>query len=155
MNHRIMRSHLTRKHKPAHSAESCSVEPKRSAGEYDRCAKGGMPTCRLCGANFTRVESLKKHVNRGCTKKPEQDEVWVSQAPAPPTGSPAGSEEQPLFQDAAFRRVLQQGWKSVVQNPDLCASLRTYCVFCHQWISLIGPGCKKHHRLMRRLSDMP
>ena len=37
-----------------------------SASTYRLFARDGMPTCKLCGETFTRVEGLQKHVHRGC-----------------------------------------------------------------------------------------
>ena len=62
--------------------------------------------------------------------------------------APADLQESPLMQNPDFLTLLRTAWRDVLQNPDYCKQLSTYCVFCRQWISLVGPGCKQHHRLM-------
>ena len=131
-------------------------------------ARDGMPTCRLGGESFTRVEGLKKHIHRGCPHQAntpvqlstdrvattsvvevatEGGEVVVQQGPTS-QATPAHLQEPPLMQNPAFLPLLRTAWRNVLQNSAYCQNLSTYCVFCRQWISLIGPGCKQHHRLM-------
>ncbi|CAE7797071.1 unnamed protein product [Symbiodinium sp. CCMP2592] len=188
INSRIMRSHKARKHKlpaqPSPSPPTATAPqdpPHKPSGEgvlaattYNLYATDGMPTCRLCGATFTRVEGLKKHINRGCKvldtlpvaseqtalgEDPTQVEVKVAsageelgetQVPTPHGVHPAviPDADRPLLQVLEFQQALEQGWRSVLQKPSFCSSLSQYCAVCHQWISTVGPGCKQHYRTM-------
>ena len=46
--------------------------------------------------------------------------------------------------------MLAESWRRPLSDEKTVESLRTFCVFCGQWISTIGPGCKQHHRLMHQ-----
>ena len=63
--HRLLLSHRARKHPEL-------VPPKRriSAAEYASCTVDGMPQCARCGKKFTRVEGLKKHLQKDCRHAP-------------------------------------------------------------------------------------
>ena len=64
-----------------------------------------------------------------------------------PNGEPL---QQPLIQHSEFQATLRDSWKQAVQQQEYCRQLRTYCVFCGQWVSLVGPGCKQHMRTMHK-----
>ncbi|CAE7308131.1 pol [Symbiodinium sp. CCMP2592] len=156
-NHRHMRSHRTRQHfkKAADSVQPSTVRARPKgvlpSHVYAKYALDGMPTCRFCSESFQRVEGLKKHINGGCPSLVASGAIVTAPDPAtgPVPGGAAGTiaADQPLFEDGGFRNALKQSWRVPLRDAELCRSLRTYCVFCHQWISLVGPGCKQHHRL--------
>ena len=178
LNHRTMRSHRARKHKPAQAATSTSqsgssaaqVSGVLAAPEYSRSSADGMPTCgSVVLTSFTRVEGLKKHINRGCPKLavtasalPSPSETTADpsvkvasdreepsgQGPAPQVVSASGNTHKPLIEDQDFRSKALESWKHTLLDEKYCQSLRTYCTLCGQWVSLVGPGCKQHHRLM-------
>ena len=169
LNHRHMRSHKARKHAPSKPKHTTAPRARSrgtgavSADTYSSYALDGMPTCRFCKQSFTRVEGLKKHILQGCHcfSKPECSTPEVTNASgvqvAPERGeSPRTSTPQvtsapssvALFADEAFTRAIRDDWRATVAKDDVKHSLSTYCVFCHQWISLEGPGFKQHARLM-------
>ena len=177
-HHRHMRSHRARTHKRTTPTAPPSVNeaPKQrptgvlSAAVYNEYALHGMPTCRFCGESFRRVEGLKKHINSGCPARDCSDslphaptdstpapEVQVASGGAEGTGNEglpsAGfvfEAQQPLFAARDFCSMLAVSWRRPLSDEKTVASLRTFCVFCGQWISTIGPGCKQHHRLMHQ-----
>ena len=70
------------------------------------------------------------------------DEPSQMPAPVPPT-----PQHVALFDDPAFRGQLQTAWRQAFSHERYKHSLRTYCVFCGQWLALKGPSVKQHMRL--------
>ena len=70
------------------------------------------------------------------------DEPSQMPVPVPPT-----SQHVALFDDPAFRGQLQTAWRQAFSHERYKHSLRTYCVFCGQWLALKGPSVKQHMRL--------
>ena len=79
---RIMRSHRARCHVGCTPKQRIGVLP---AAEYVAGGVDGMPTCRWCSRNFTRVEGLKKHLKRGCDR--HHNQLLQHQAPAASQGA--------------------------------------------------------------------
>ena len=48
---------------------------------------------------------------------------------------------------AAFRAELAKGWKRVLRVTKYRNRLKSYCIICHQWVSMESPGIKQHIRL--------
>ena len=157
LNHRHMRSHRSRKHPKLEvnphgpKTRGASGSGVVSAALYTQYALDGMPTCRFCKRVCTRVEGLKKHIRQGCPnqssiEKPTQEETakvsGVQVAPEPgessrsqtPPAVSGGAATSALFVQPTFLSSLRADWRSVVRNSETCHTLRTYCVFCSQWI---------------------
>ena len=150
-----VRKHMRR----AHGTEHSSARPTNP--RWSQHMSDGMPHCRHCGKKFTRVEGFRKHIRKSCivlhgrrngaaaqTKEgKEPSEVERPQGHSC-RASQDVQEDVSLIQTPAFRNLLLQNWRSVLQHPRYGPSLRTYCVVCGQWVSMLGPGVKQHIRLM-------
>ena len=169
LNHRHMRSHRACKHAPLKRQSTKAPRAQSqgtgavSADTYASFALDGMPNCRFCKQSFTRVEGLKKHILQGCQcfTQPERSPPEVTSASGVQVAPERGESTRPatplvasaqsstaLYADADFIRDLRADWRAVVAKDNIKTSLSTYCVFCHQWISLEGPGFKQHARVM-------
>ena len=136
--------------------------PKPLPMPYATHLLDGMPTCRHCRRQFKRHEALKKHLRRACpvlhgrkamvTDTTPSRKVLLasgefSQGPEGRTPLIAATPE-PLFQDPAdFQQMLRQNWKRPLHCAQFARDMSQYCVFCRQWISMVGPGAKQHIRL--------
>ena len=150
-----VRKHMRR----THGTEHRSARP--TSPRWNRHMLDGMPHCRHCGKKFTRVEGFRKHIRKSCIVlhgRCNGDTAQTQEGEEPsevekPQGhscraSPNVQEDASLMQTPAFRNMLLQNWRSVLQHPQYGPSLRTYCVVCGQWVSMLGPGVKQHIRLM-------
>ncbi|OLP99309.1 LINE-1 retrotransposable element ORF2 protein [Symbiodinium microadriaticum] len=159
LNHRHMRSHRACKHAPLKRQSTKAPRAQSqgtgavSADTYASFALDGMPNCRFCKQSFTRVEGLKKHILQGCQcfTQPERSPPEVTSASGVQVAPERGESTRPatplvasaqsstaLYADADFIRDLRADWRAVVAKDNIKTSLSTYCVFCHQWISLEG-----------------
>ena len=150
-----VRKHMRR----AHGTEHSSARPTNP--RWSQHMSDGMPHCRHCGKKFTRVEGFRKHIRKSCIvlhgrRNGEAAQTKEGKEPSEverPQGhscraSQDVQEAVSLIQAPAFRNMLLQNWRSVLQHPQYGPSLRTYCVVCGQWVSMLGPGVKQHTRLM-------
>ena len=169
---RTMKTHRTK----MHGAQASKFPPTVSLTHTEH-SKDGMPHCLHCDRKFTRVEALKKHLRGSCPVLhsrivvqdvvPEQSKTESQSlacgagdcegplghacralpAPLPEIETRPNVAEMPLMKRQTFRDQLRSGWRSVLSNPDSLRELQNHCAFCHQWVSLKGPGVKQHLRL--------
>ena len=146
-------SHHARKHPEA--------EFPAAPGAYYEHTVDGMPECRHCGAKFSRVAAMRKHLKGACpvlyAKRTETtNTVLTGEVPLKNaellTGHTCraptdGSSETPLVQNPEYCALARAEWKQALRRPHLVQSLRTHCAVCRQWISMQGPGAKQHYRL--------
>ena len=176
---RDLHTHQTKRH----GRDSRPQPGKLRARELNQHAVDGMPQCRHCLAQFTRVEALRKHLSGRCpvlfgsaaqeVSRPvagpndslavkgtagsgetkgvspgvPPTPAAVTQADSVPTVTatePVSENTTPLYENPSFRQQLDVSWREVFKQTSFRDSLKTYCVFCGQWLAMIGPSVKQH-----------
>ena len=160
-NMRHMLSHHTKQHGP---------RPERApiprSTQYTAHTVDGLPQRRHCLSRFTRVEALQKHLRGACPvlhgglppttlaagTATTASEVLGASNQAGSLGHsrrvpPVAPSHAPLIDCPDFLRSLRQNWRLTAAGIPFVNVLRQHCVFCHQWVSLRGPGVKQHLRL--------
>ena len=161
---RIMLSHKARQH-PVNQATTSHNVCRPRANDYTSHTVSGLPQCRHCLKTFTRVEAMQKHLLGACpvlhgahagiavsTSVATDSEVLgapgqeglLGHSCRVPQAAPAN---RPLIEDPIFLATLHKGWRQAAADDSFLRILRKHCVYCHQWVSLRGPGVKQHHRL--------
>ena len=162
---RHMRSHRAKQH--AYKGQNVRPQPGvLSAASYAQGSVQGMPECRWCGKQFTRVEGLKQHLKSGCdfdvkppTVKAETITAVEEQVPSQRAESPRGRAPLVVSADASnasacpfaapldneqFCSSVKANWSQTAAQPDVKRRLREHCLICGQW----GSRLKQHIRLM-------
>ena len=135
------------------------------ATDYTSHTISGLPQCRHCLKTFTRVEAMQKHLRGACpVLHGDHAAIAVSASVATDSevlGAPgqegllghscrvpqAAPDNRPLIEDPTFLEALHKGWRQAAADDSFLRILRKHCVYCHQWVSLRGPGVKQHHRV--------